>query len=86
MRVALEAIDALDVESGNGSGDRATTGGSMEMIKKLLLDESGQGMTEYAILIGTLALGAIVTLLAIGTRLRNVFGNVQTQLNTLPTS
>jgi len=58
----------------------------MTVVKTLLLDESGQGMTEYAILIGTLALGAIVTLLAIGTRLRNVFGNVQTQLNTLPTS
>ena len=56
------------------------------VVKTLLVDESGQGMTEYAILIGTLALGAIVTLLAIGTRLRNVFSNVQTQLNTLPTS
>ena len=58
----------------------------MAVVKTLLLDESGQGMTEYAILIGTLALGAIVTLLAIGTRLRNVFSNVQTQLNSLPTS
>jgi len=58
----------------------------MTTVKTLLVDESGQGMTEYAILIGTLALGAIVTLLAIGTRLRNVFSNVQTQLNTLPTS
>jgi len=58
----------------------------MSVLQALLLDEGGQGMTEYAILIGTLALGAIVTLIAIGTRLGNVFGNVQTQLNTLPTS
>jgi Flp pilus assembly pilin Flp len=58
----------------------------MTVVRTLLLDESGQGMTEYAILIGTLALGAIVTLLAIGTRLKQVFGNVQTQLNTVPTS
>ena len=58
----------------------------MTVVKTLLLDESGQGMTEYAILIGTLALGAIVTLLAIGTRLRQVFSNVQTQLNSIPTS
>ena len=58
----------------------------MAVVKTLLLDESGQGMTEYAILIGTLALGAIVTLLAIGTRLRTVFSNVQTQLNSVPTS
>ena len=58
----------------------------MAVVKTLLFDESGQGMTEYAILIGTLALGAIVTLLAIGTRLRTVFSNVQTQLNRVPTS
>jgi Flp pilus assembly pilin Flp len=58
----------------------------MTLVKRLLEDESAQGMTEYAILIGTLALGAIVTLLAIGTRLKDVFSNVQTQLNSLPTS
>ena len=56
------------------------------MLHKLIFDESAQGMTEYAILIGTLALGAVVTLLAIGTRLRSVFSNVQTQLNSVPTS
>ena len=58
----------------------------MKTLKNLLLDDRAQGMTEYAILIGTLALGAIVTLLAIGTKLRDVFGNVQTQLNSVPTS
>jgi len=54
--------------------------------KHLLADESGQGMTEYAILVGTLALGAILTLVAIGSRIRSVFTNVQTQLNNVPTS
>ena len=58
----------------------------MTDIRNFFSDETAQGMTEYAILIGTLALGAIVTLLAIGTRLRNVFANVQTQLNSVPTS
>ena len=58
----------------------------MSALRTFLEDESGQGMTEYAILIGTLALGAVVTLLAIGTRLRQVFSNVQTQLNSVPTS
>jgi len=58
----------------------------MTVVKTLLLDESGQGMTEYAILIGTLALGAIVTLVAIGGRLNTVFNNVQTQLNSVPTT
>ena len=58
----------------------------MDRLQTFLADESGQGMTEYAILIGTLALGAIVTLLTIGTRLKDVFSNVQTQLNSVPTS
>jgi Flp pilus assembly pilin Flp len=55
-------------------------------LETLIHDDSAQGMTEYAILIGTLALGAVVTLLAVGTRLRQVFSNVQTQLNSVPTS
>lgn len=58
----------------------------MQHFQTLLSDESGQGMTEYAILVGTLALGAIVTLTAIGGRLRTIFNNVQTNLNNVPTS
>ena len=58
----------------------------MNMLKQMLNDESGQGMTEYAILVGTLALGAIVTLTAIGGRLRTIFNAVSTAVNTVPTS
>jgi Flp pilus assembly pilin Flp len=58
----------------------------VNLLKTLLFDESGQGMTEYAILIGTLALGAIVTLLTIGTRLRDVFTSVESKLQQVPTS
>jgi Flp pilus assembly pilin Flp len=55
-------------------------------LERLFADESGQGMTEYAILVGTLALGSILTLVAIGSRIKDVFTNVQTQLNNVPTS
>ena len=58
----------------------------MELFLQIMHEDSAQGLTEYAILIGTLALGVIVTLIAIGTRLRDVFGNAQTQLNSVPTS
>jgi Flp pilus assembly pilin Flp len=54
------------------------------LLKRMIEDESAQGMTGYAILIGTLALGAVVTLLAIAGRLRDVFGGVQTHLNSVP--
>jgi pilus assembly protein Flp/PilA len=58
----------------------------MNTFTRLLSDESGQGMTEYAILVGTLALGAIVTLTAIGGRLRTIFNAVETNINGIPTS
>ena len=57
----------------------------MSHLKTLVLDESGQGMTEYAILLGTLALGAILTLVAIGGRLKGVFTTVSDQVNQIPT-
>ncbi len=58
----------------------------MTALRTLLVDESGQGMTEYAILVGTLALGAIATLLLIGNRVKNVFRGVSNALNTVPTN
>ena len=58
----------------------------MKNLERLFADESGQGMTEYAILVGTLALGSILTLVAIGSHIKDVFTNVQTQLNNVPTS
>lgn len=58
----------------------------MKNFKNMLADESAQGMTEYAILVGTLALGAIVTLTAIGSRIRSIFSNVSANLNNVPTS
>jgi Flp pilus assembly pilin Flp len=57
----------------------------MAPLKKLLLDDSGHGMTEYAILIGTLSLGAIVTLLAVGVKLRAIFTAPASRLHALPT-
>lgn len=56
----------------------------MAVLRRLLRDESGQGMTEYAILIGTLALGAIVTLLLIGTRIRSAFSPPETPVAGVP--
>jgi Flp pilus assembly pilin Flp len=58
----------------------------MCMLKKLVADESGQGMTEYAILLGTLAIGTALTLLAISGRVKSVFNFVSTSVNQVPTS
>ena len=56
------------------------------MLRHLLTDESAQGMTEYAILVGTVVFGTIIVLTAIGSRVKSVFTNVQTQMNNVPTS
>jgi len=57
----------------------------MRLLKTLIADERGQGMTEYAILAGTLALGAILILIAIGGRVQQIFTGVRTRLNQAPT-
>ena len=58
----------------------------MRLLKRLLADESGYVMTEYAIMLGAIAFGAIVTFIALGTRLRGILSSVQGDLNQVPTS
>ena len=58
----------------------------MATFNQLVNDESAQGMTEYAVLVGTLVLGTIVTLMTISTKLQTIFNAVDTELNTVPTS
>jgi Flp pilus assembly pilin Flp len=38
-------------------------------------EDRGQGMIEYGILLGTLALGVVLTLVAIGTQIRTVMND-----------
>jgi Flp pilus assembly pilin Flp len=52
----------------------------------LVFDESGQGMTEYAILVGTLSLGAIGTMVLIGNKVKNILNSVNNALDSIPTS
>jgi Flp pilus assembly pilin Flp len=56
------------------------------LLKMLLADESAQGLTEYAIILGAIVFTAIVTFLAMGDRLKQILGLMQGQLNNVPTS
>lgn len=58
----------------------------MRGVKTFRDDESAQGMTEYAIIVGTLVLAAIVTFAAMGGRLVNIMQAIRGYLDTLPTS
>ena len=42
-------------------------------------EHRGQGVIEYGILLGTLALGVVLTLLAIGTQIRTVMTETPAQ-------
>lgn len=44
-------------------------------------DEEGQGMVEYGLLIGLIAVVVIVALLVLGPRIRNMFSDVSNELD-----
>ncbi len=43
------------------------------MLKSWLKDESGQGMVEYGLIIGLISIVAIVVLLTLGPKIKNMF-------------
>lgn len=49
-------------------------------LKKLLRDESGQGMTEYALILALVAIGAIVAMTALRDQIVAVFNLVSQTL------
>jgi pilus assembly protein Flp/PilA len=53
----------------------------LHTLKGLWRDESGQGLTEYALLIALVSLGLIVLLGSYRTALGNVFRNARNVLN-----
>lgn len=48
-------------------------------------DEEGQGMVEYGLLIGLIAIVVIVALIAIGPRIRDLFMNADDHLDAVKT-
>lgn len=53
-----------------------------QMLKSFWTDESGQGLTEYALIIALVAVGLILILIAFRVAIANVFRNIITELNT----
>ena len=53
----------------------------MELMKSLWSDESGQGLTEYAVIIALVAVGLILVLVAFREAIANVFRDTTTELN-----
>ncbi|MDY5948790.1 MAG: Flp family type IVb pilin [Oscillospiraceae bacterium] len=47
-----------------------------------LKDENGQGMVEYGLIIGLIAIVVIAALLTLGPRIRDLFSDVEKQIPT----
>lgn len=56
---------------------------SMHIIRHLLVDESGQDLVEYGLIVGLMALGAIVCMKTLTSNIVNTFGAIG---NTLTSS
>lgn len=53
----------------------------MEMVKRMFVEEEGQGMVEYGLIIGLIAILLIGGLTAMRGGLENIFGDIGTTLN-----
>jgi pilus assembly protein Flp/PilA len=54
-------------------------------IKSLVADESGQGMTEYGLVVGIIAVGVIVALVALREQISSLINGIKTKLlNNMP--
>ena len=51
------------------------------MLRKWFKDEEGQGMVEYGLIIGLIAVVVIVALVALGPKVRDMFDQVNDELD-----
>jgi pilus assembly protein Flp/PilA len=54
----------------------------MGLTRKLWNDESGQGLAEYALLLGLIVVGVIVFIQGMGGHIKNLFGKANNELST----
>ena len=56
------------------------------MLRKWFKDEEGQGMVEYGLIIGLIAVVVIVALVALGPKIRDMFNDVNEQIDAIGTT
>jgi pilus assembly protein Flp/PilA len=54
----------------------------MKLLKSFWTDESGQGLTEYAVIIALVSIALLVVLAAFRDELASVFNEIRTELAT----
>ena len=56
------------------------------MLRKWFKDEEGQGMVEYGLIIGLIAVVVIVALVALGPKIRDMFNDVNEEFDKIGTT
>jgi Flp pilus assembly pilin Flp len=54
----------------------------MALAKKLWADESGQGLAEYALLLGLIVIGVVILIQGMGLSIQKIFGVANRDLST----
>ena len=54
----------------------------MALAKKLWDDESGQGLAEYALLLGLIVIGVVLLIQGMGVSIKAIFGKANSDLGT----
>lgn len=52
------------------------------IIKRLIVEESGQDLIEYALVAALIGLGAVVSMKTLNNNIKNAFGNIGNTLST----
>ena len=55
-----------------------------KLFKNFVQDESGQDLIEYALLAGFISLVAVVAITNVGTGVNTVYGNIDGQVQAIP--
>jgi len=57
----------------------------MQLAKNLWNDESGQGLAEYALLLGLIVVGVVILIQGMGVSIKNIFGRANSELQSAAT-
>ena len=52
----------------------------MKRLKKILADENGQGMVEYGLILGLIAVAAIAALIILGPKITGIFDSANEKI------
>jgi len=54
------------------------------LVNRFVREEAGQDLIEYALLAGFISLVAVAAITAVGSGVKGVYNNINTQVNSIP--